>query len=407
MCKVSICIPAYGNPEGIRRLLDSIAGQTYTDFEIIITDDSPDDSVKKIVEAEELQAEANGAGTKIYFEQKLKYHKNPQRLGASENWNHSIELANGEYIKMMHHDDWFTDQDSLKQFVDMLDSNPNAILAFSGSRQVDLDKLPYTTGTQTESVTIKNDQSNLENGVLCNRNISQKSTVFYDRHISPEDAEELANDIYYLYISQCIGAPSATIYRKNSLKYDGELTWLMDAEYYMHLMQVASIVPVTTTTSIDADAPCNITPCNVTPIKTVHESDTTSELDVVPEKRRKNVFAYTTSPLVSIGTSSTQLTEAVGQDGEINVFEYGYIMNEFDLGNPDNELLETPKLSSADNAYRYRNKLITKAVEFKQPYEKIEQYAIPKDEYKKAKKKKRKENILFYINLVFRKLFKS
>lgn len=41
MCKVSICIPAYGNPEGIRRLLDSIAGQTYTDFEIIITDDSP------------------------------------------------------------------------------------------------------------------------------------------------------------------------------------------------------------------------------------------------------------------------------------------------------------------------------------------------------------------------------
>lgn len=377
MCKVSICIPAYGNPEGIRRLLDSIAGQTYTDFEIIITDDSPDDSVKKIVEAEDLQAEANGAGTKKEFEQKLKYHKNPQRLGASENWNHSMELANGEYIKMMHHDDWFTDQDSLKQFVDMLDSNPNAILAFSGSRQVDLDK--------------QIDINKLE------------ENAFYDRHISPEDAEELANDIYYLYISQCIGAPSATIYRKNSLKYDGELTWLMDAEYYMHLMQVASIVPVTPTTSIDADAPCNVTPCNVTPIKTVHESDATAQLDVVPEKRRKNVFAYTTSPLVSIGTSSTQLTEAVGQDGEINVFEYGYIMNEFDLGNPDNELLETPKLSSADNAYRYRNKLITKAVEFKQPYEKIEKYAIPKDEYKKAKKKKRKENMLFYRDLIVRK----
>ena len=359
MCKVSICIPAYGNPEGIRRLLDSIAGQTYTDFEIIITDDSPDDSVKKIVEAEDLQAEANGAGTKIYFEQKLKYHKNPQRLGASENWNHSMELANGEYIKMMHHDDWFTDQDSLKQFVDMLDSNPNAILAFSGSRQVDLDK--------------QIDINKLE------------ENAFYDRHISPEDAEELANDIYYLYICQCIGAPSATIYRKNSLKYDGELTWLMDAEYYMHLMQVASVVPV----------------------DTVHESGATSQLDVVPEKERKNVFTYTTSPLVSIGTSGTQLTEAVGQDGEINVFEYGYIMNEFDLGNPDNELLETPKLSSADNAYRYRNKLITKAVVFRQPYSRIEKYAIPKEEYKVARKKKQKEDMLFYINLVFRKLFKS
>lgn len=344
MCKVSICIPAYGNPEGIRRLLDSIAGQTYTDFEIIITDDSPDDSVKKIVEAEELQAEATGAGTKINFVQKLKYHKNPQRLGASENWNHSMELANGEYIKMMHHDDWFTDKDSLKQFVNMMDSNPNAILAFSGSRQVDLDK-----------------------------------DTFYDRYISPENVEELADDIYYLFINQCIGAPSATIYRRNDFKYDGKLTWLMDAEYYMRLMQAASIVSITTATSINA----------------------------VESQKGKRIFAYTTSPLVSIGTSHTQLTEAVGQNGEINVFEYGYIMNEFDLGNPDNEKLKTSRLSSVDNAYRYRNKLITKAVEFRQPYKMLAQYAIPKGEYRVAKKKKRKEDMLFYKDLVISKIFRG
>lgn len=34
MPKVSICIPAYENAEGIQKLLRSIEEQTYTDFEV-------------------------------------------------------------------------------------------------------------------------------------------------------------------------------------------------------------------------------------------------------------------------------------------------------------------------------------------------------------------------------------
>ena len=51
MAKVSICIPAYGNPVGICRLLESVRIQKYRDFEVIVTDDSPDDSVEKAVRA--------------------------------------------------------------------------------------------------------------------------------------------------------------------------------------------------------------------------------------------------------------------------------------------------------------------------------------------------------------------
>jgi glycosyltransferase involved in cell wall biosynthesis len=43
---VSICIPAYKNTRFLKRLLESLLQQTYTHFEVILSDDSPDDTVK-------------------------------------------------------------------------------------------------------------------------------------------------------------------------------------------------------------------------------------------------------------------------------------------------------------------------------------------------------------------------
>jgi cellulose synthase/poly-beta-1,6-N-acetylglucosamine synthase-like glycosyltransferase len=38
--KVSICIPVYNNPNGLKKLLDSIRIQDYKDYEVIVSDDS-------------------------------------------------------------------------------------------------------------------------------------------------------------------------------------------------------------------------------------------------------------------------------------------------------------------------------------------------------------------------------
>ena len=46
---ISICIPAYKNTTYVGRLLDSISEQTFTDYEVVVTDDSPDDSVKNFL----------------------------------------------------------------------------------------------------------------------------------------------------------------------------------------------------------------------------------------------------------------------------------------------------------------------------------------------------------------------
>ena len=65
---ISICIPAYKRTHFLKRLLQSIELQTYKDFEVIISDDSDDDSVSQLLTA---------------FEGKfpIQYFKNEKSLG--------------------------------------------------------------------------------------------------------------------------------------------------------------------------------------------------------------------------------------------------------------------------------------------------------------------------------------
>lgn len=184
MARVSICIPAYQNNDGVVRLLDSLKQQTFQDYEVIVSDDSPDDRLCEIV--------------KKY--PKTCYYHNKVRLGATANWNAAVERSSGSYIKIMHHDDWFTDSKALEQFVRLLDENEEAVLAFSGSRQV---------------------SGNCEE----------------DRCIRQADAELIRADYRNLFLGNTIGAPSAVIYRRSNNQFDEALTWLVDSEFYMGLLR--------------------------------------------------------------------------------------------------------------------------------------------------------------------------
>ncbi|MTE24973.1 glycosyltransferase, partial [Microbacterium sp. ZXX196] len=42
---ISICIPAYKNPKLLKRCLNTVLEQTYSNIEVIITDDSPNEDV--------------------------------------------------------------------------------------------------------------------------------------------------------------------------------------------------------------------------------------------------------------------------------------------------------------------------------------------------------------------------
>lgn len=189
--KVSICIPAYKQIEFLRQTLESIQIQRFSNYEVVVTDDSPDDSVEKLV-------------SEFQFDGKLTYFKNESALGSPENWNECIRRARGELIKIMHHDDHFIDADSLGDFVALLDSNAEADFAFSA--------------TKIEDVT----------------------SGYFRVHCPTElQLDDLRLYPCCLFGGNFVGAPSATIYRRTvQIEYDRQMKWLVDLDFYIRLLSV-------------------------------------------------------------------------------------------------------------------------------------------------------------------------
>jgi len=186
--KVSICIPAYKQTEYLRKTLDSILIQDFTDYEVIITDDSPGDTVKNLVD-------------EYTFGDRLTYYKNRELLGSPANWNRAISQASGEYIKIMHHDDWFTFPYSLQKFVNVFEKTKN--VAF----------------------------------VVCDTNVFSKNSRLCRTHkISHENLKNIHAEPVVLLMGNLIGAPTRTMHKKLSLIYDERLKWYVDIDYYIHYL---------------------------------------------------------------------------------------------------------------------------------------------------------------------------
>jgi glycosyltransferase involved in cell wall biosynthesis len=185
---VSICIPAYERPVYLKRLLDSIAKQTFKDFEVVITDDSSSDAV------EELLFESN-------YKFELSYQRNRHPLGTPQNWMEGIKLASGQWIKIMHDDDWLTDRYSLENFAAHIDEGADVL--FSGYLSFDE----------------KNSQS-------LNKTISQNTFQL------------VRKDPYRLFANNVIGPPSVVLFRKSMQElYDPKLKWLVDLEGYIRMIR--------------------------------------------------------------------------------------------------------------------------------------------------------------------------
>lgn len=93
MHKVSIVMPIYQtSPKYLKEAIESILAQSYKDYEFIILNDSPENP------------DLFGIIRK-YKDKRIHYCENEKHLGISGSYNHLLELANGEYVAMMNHDD--------------------------------------------------------------------------------------------------------------------------------------------------------------------------------------------------------------------------------------------------------------------------------------------------------------
>lgn len=187
---VSVCIPAYKNTTYLKRLLDSLAEQTFTDYNVIVTDDSPDDDVKQFL---------NGY-TKI---KGIHYFKNNPPRGTPENWNEAIRRAGGKWIKIMHDDDWFTTPCALQSFHDASLKHPGCAFFFSAFQNVI-------------------QESGRVEVVRCN---------WLDRFFLSLTPLHLFKRVY-------IGNPSCTFIRRDiDLFYDKDFKYVVDFEYYIRCIR--------------------------------------------------------------------------------------------------------------------------------------------------------------------------
>jgi glycosyltransferase involved in cell wall biosynthesis len=117
---VSILIPAF-RPTWINEAIQSALAQTFSDFELIISDDSADDEVEKLV--------------RTWSDGRLQYFRNPTRGAPGSNRDFLISRARGKYIKFLFDDD-FLYPHSLELLLSMA-SRKGCALAFHSRNVVD------------------------------------------------------------------------------------------------------------------------------------------------------------------------------------------------------------------------------------------------------------------------------
>ena len=92
---VSVGIPTYNRPKGLKRTLDSICTQTYPNLQIIVSDNcSTDNSVKAILEEYSNK------------DKRIESYVQEENRGAIYNFNFVLEKAKGEYFMWLADDDW-------------------------------------------------------------------------------------------------------------------------------------------------------------------------------------------------------------------------------------------------------------------------------------------------------------
>lgn len=122
MPKVSVIIPTYNRAHLIQKSIRSVLNQTYKNLELIIVDDSTDDTEIKVKEIKD---------------ERLIYIKNQQRMGVSKARNMAIEISTGELIAFQDSDDeWYPDK--LEKQVNLLmNSSPDTAAVYCGMEIID------------------------------------------------------------------------------------------------------------------------------------------------------------------------------------------------------------------------------------------------------------------------------
>lgn len=173
---VSILIPAY-SPQFFAQALGSALAQTWPNIEIVVSDDCPGEEIRAIVES--------------MPDPRVRYERHVPALGFAGNFTRLLDLARGEYIKYLNHDDLLAPA-CVQNLLVGLHKHPGTVLASSRRLLIDDEgrRIPDEDATQPL--------------------VGASQTI---------DGKALGN---YLILSSTnrLGEPSTVLFRKDALRVE-------------------------------------------------------------------------------------------------------------------------------------------------------------------------------------------
>jgi len=183
---ISIAISTYEANNKGKEFLDfsfrKIMEQTYKNIEIVISDHSNNDDIKDLCGEYKKQNNLN-----IFY-----FHNSENRGNSSQNTNNAINSCNGKYIKILFMDDYLLNINTLQNIIDNFDLNPDKKWLVHSYKH---------TKNRIDFYNLHEPKIS-SNMIFCNR----------------------------------IGCPSCLTIRNDvKLRFDENLKWFMDSEYYYRL----------------------------------------------------------------------------------------------------------------------------------------------------------------------------
>lgn len=122
--RLTIGLPVYNGERYLAESVEALLGQSYEDFELIISDNASTDSTADI------------CASYVKQDTRVRYLRQPRNIGCAPNHNTLVIQARGELFKWASDDDLYA-RDLLKSCVDALDAHPGAVLAHSWTAIID------------------------------------------------------------------------------------------------------------------------------------------------------------------------------------------------------------------------------------------------------------------------------
>ena len=119
---VTVGIPTFNRAHLLRRAMESVLAQTYTNFTIIVSDNASEDETTDVVNS--------------FADERVQYRPLERNIGRAANTNRLIEMADSEFLLLLGDDDMLHPE-HLRRTVDVLRRNPTVGVVHTGFSVLD------------------------------------------------------------------------------------------------------------------------------------------------------------------------------------------------------------------------------------------------------------------------------